>query len=99
MLSIVLELDMLVEGLFDVSSMTMVVFCSYAKVPVGIRASWNDFTKDYFLRSKSLVCVMLLVDASIPPQKIDLEYASWLNENKVCIEELISFKSFYPCFT
>ena len=62
-----------------------VQYCSYAKVPVGVRASWNDFTKDYFLRSEGLVCVMLLVDASIPPQKNDLEYASWLRENKVYI--------------
>lgn len=55
----------------------------YAKVPAKIRASWDGFTKDFFLHSKSLVCVMLLVDGSIPPQQIDLEYAAWLRENKV----------------
>eukprot|EP00250_Pteridium_aquilinum_P013574 c21429_g1_i1 orf=338-1528(+) len=55
----------------------------YAKVPAKIRASWDGFTKDFFLRSKSLVCVMLLVDGSIPPQQIDLEYVAWLRQNKV----------------
>lgn len=55
----------------------------YAKVPASVRATWDGFTKEFFLQSKSLVCVMLLVDASIPPQQVDLEYAHWLRENKV----------------
>ncbi|KAI5078362.1 hypothetical protein GOP47_0006033 [Adiantum capillus-veneris] len=55
----------------------------YAKAPGSVRATWDNFTKDFFLQSKSLVCVMLLVDASIPPQEIDLEYADWLHQNKV----------------
>jgi GTP-binding protein EngB required for normal cell division len=32
---------------------------------------------------RNLVVVYLLVDASIPPQKVDLEYASWLRENNI----------------
>jgi len=31
----------------------------------------------------SLAMVYLLVDCSIPPQKVDLQYATWLRENKV----------------
>jgi len=30
-----------------------------------------------------LVSVFLLIDASIPAKKIDLDYASWLGQNKV----------------
>lgn len=55
----------------------------YAKVPIEVRSGWNNFTKGFFLRSKSLVCVMVLVDASIPPQQIDLEFADWLCCNKI----------------
>jgi GTP-binding protein len=32
---------------------------------------------------RNLVVVYLLVDASIPPQKVDLEYAAWLRESNV----------------
>lgn len=30
-----------------------------------------------------MVSVFLLIDASIPAKKIDLDYASWLGQNKV----------------
>ncbi|KAH7306746.1 hypothetical protein KP509_22G028000 [Ceratopteris richardii] len=55
----------------------------FANVPTDIRSTWNTFTKGYFLRSDSLVCVLLLVDASIPPQAIDLDCADWLGRNRV----------------
>lgn len=45
--------------------------------------NWDDFTRDYFLSRQTLVSVFLLVDASIPAKKIDLEYASWLGENQI----------------
>ena len=32
-----------------------------------------------------MVSVFLLIDASIPAKKIDLDYASWLGQNKVSI--------------
>lgn len=32
----------------------------------------------------TLVCVLLLIDASVPPQKIDLDCANWLGRNNVC---------------
>lgn len=44
---------------------------------------WNKFTKDYFLNRANLVSVFLLIDASIPAKTIDLEYASWLGQNKI----------------
>lgn len=55
----------------------------YGKVPTEVRTGWNDFTKGFFLRSESLVCVMLLIDASVSPQQIDLECADWLGRNKI----------------
>ncbi|KAJ7558659.1 hypothetical protein O6H91_04G050300 [Diphasiastrum complanatum] len=55
----------------------------FAKAPTEIRTDWNKFTKSYFLRRKSLVAVLLLVDASIPPLQIDLDCASWLGQNQI----------------
>ncbi|KAL9686891.1 hypothetical protein QQ045_031284 [Rhodiola kirilowii] len=55
----------------------------FAAAPHEIRTDWAKFTKDYFLNRPNLVSVFLLVDASIPPKKIDLEYASWLGENQI----------------
>jgi GTP-binding protein len=49
------------------------------------RSSWLEFTKQYFLKRRVLVAVMLLVDASIPPQRMDLECANWLAEALVSV--------------
>ena len=58
-------------------------FSSFANAPKAVRADWNDFTKNFFVNRESLVSVLLLVDASIPPLQIDLECADWLGSNKV----------------
>ncbi|KAI9191531.1 hypothetical protein LWI28_009663 [Acer negundo] len=55
----------------------------YASAPQELRMDWNKFTKDYFLNRSTLVSVFLLIDASIPTKKIDLEYASWLGQNQI----------------
>lgn len=55
----------------------------YAAAPHELRTDWDKFTKDYFLNRPTLVSVFLLIDASIPVKKIDLEYASWLGQNQI----------------
>nr|CAD1834086.1 unnamed protein product [Ananas comosus var. bracteatus] len=55
----------------------------YAAAPQELRTNWGEFTKNYFLNRETLVSVFLLIDASIPAKKIDLEYASWLGRNKI----------------
>ncbi|KAJ0260794.1 hypothetical protein HA466_0040400 [Hirschfeldia incana] len=55
----------------------------YASAPHELKKDWNKFTKDYFLNRSTLVSVFLLVDASLPPKQIDLDYASWLGQNQV----------------
>ncbi|XP_019703272.1 GTP-binding protein At2g22870 [Elaeis guineensis] len=55
----------------------------YAAAPHEVRTNWEKFTKDYFLNRETLVSVLLLIDASIPAKKIDLEYASWLGQNQI----------------
>ncbi|KAK9231336.1 hypothetical protein WN943_021569 [Citrus x changshan-huyou] len=56
---------------------------SFAKAPDVTRMDWSSFTKGYFLNRESLVGVLLLIDASVPPQKIDLDCANWLGRNNI----------------
>ncbi len=44
---------------------------------------WQAFTQRYFLERPTLVAVLLLVDASIPPQPADLDAADWLGTAEV----------------
>lgn len=69
-----------------------VLFIRYASAPQELRMDWGKFTKDYFLNRSTLVSVFLLIDASIPAKKIDLDYASWLGENQVMYEILFISK-------
>ncbi|KAK9058794.1 hypothetical protein SSX86_023637 [Deinandra increscens subsp. villosa] len=55
----------------------------FANAPESARMDWSSFTKGYFLNRESLVSVLLLVDASVPPQKIDLDCANWLGRNNI----------------
>jgi len=67
----------------------------YASAPQELRTDWNKFTKDYFLNRSTLVSVFLLIDASIPAKKIDLEYASWLGQNQVDSSFLLEWEKEY----
>ncbi|XP_043709184.1 GTP-binding protein At2g22870 [Telopea speciosissima] len=55
----------------------------FAKAPESARTDWSSFTKGYFLNRETLVAVLLLIDASIPTQKIDLDCANWLGRNNI----------------
>jgi len=55
----------------------------YAKTSKENIMGWNQFTRDYFLERETLVSVLLLVDASIPPMELDLACANWLAEAEV----------------
>ncbi|KAF9621131.1 hypothetical protein IFM89_016625 [Coptis chinensis] len=55
----------------------------FANAPESARNDWSSFTKGYFLNRDGLVAVLLLVDASTPPRKIDLDCANWLGRNNI----------------
>lgn len=57
----------------------------FATAPEAARMDWSAFTKGYFLNRETLVAVLLLIDASVPPQKIDLDCANWLGRNNIPI--------------
>jgi GTP-binding protein len=55
----------------------------YAQVSKTKRQSFQNFIKEYFLQRQQLVCTFVLVDARLEPQKIDLEFMTFLGENGI----------------
>lgn len=50
----------------------------YAKVSKEQRMNWGEFTEDFIQNRNQLSCVFSLIDASISPQKIDIQFTNWL---------------------
>lgn len=61
----------------------MTSFFRFATASESERMDWSAFTKGYFLNRESLVAVLLLIDATIPPKRIDIDCANWLGRNNV----------------
>jgi GTP-binding protein len=55
----------------------------YAQISQLQRDLWLRNIQGYFLRRENLKNVFLLIDASIPPQKKDIEFANWMGEHQV----------------
>lgn len=53
----------------------------YAKTSKTARAEWLKMIKDYFINREQLVSTFVLIDSRIAPQKIDLEFISFLGRN------------------
>lgn len=55
----------------------------YAKIAKTEREKWTKMINNYLLNRKNLICVFLLIDSRIPPQKNDLEFMEWMGINKI----------------
>jgi GTP-binding protein len=55
----------------------------YARTSKANVMGWNKFTREYFGERETLVTVLLLVDASIPPMELDLACACWFAESEI----------------
>jgi len=55
----------------------------YAQISKTKRYSFEDMIKEYILKRENLMCLFVLIDSRLPPQKIDLEFMAWLGENGV----------------
>lgn len=55
----------------------------YAKTSKSSAELWSKFTLDYLKKRSNLLCVFVLIDARLEPQKIDLEFMAWLAENQL----------------
>ena len=57
----------------------------YAKRSKSLRAKWEKMIHHYLFKRQNLLCTMVLIDSSIPPQKIDLEFVHFLGKQGVPI--------------
>ena len=55
----------------------------YAKVSKGKRQQWSQMISSYLIHRPNLYCVFILIDARIPPQKIDLEQIEWMAQKEI----------------
>ncbi len=50
----------------------------YAKVSKDSRKIFGEMIEDYLLERETMLCVFVLIDSRLEPQKIDLEFMEWL---------------------
>ncbi len=55
----------------------------YAKTSRSNRSDWEKFIRYYLRNRENLQCVFVLIDSRLSPQKIDIEFCSWLGENGI----------------
>lgn len=55
----------------------------YTKTPLHVKRKWENFTRNYLRSRENLMCVFLLIDCRHTPQKIDLDFMTWLGENQI----------------
>ncbi len=55
----------------------------YAKTSKKNRKSWEGMISNYLLHRENLVATFILIDSRLEPQKIDLDFISWLGEKEL----------------
>ncbi len=55
----------------------------YAKVSKSVKSKFQKYIVDYIKKRENLYCLFVLIDSRLEPQKIDLEFITWLGENGV----------------
>lgn len=55
----------------------------YAKAAKSERFRFNDFVADYLEFREGLTHVFVLIDSRLEPQKLDIEFVTWLVEKQV----------------
>lgn len=55
----------------------------YAKTSKASRAIFQEMIYSYIQNRETLINLFVLVDSRLEPQKVDLEFISWLGENQI----------------
>lgn len=50
----------------------------YARVPAALRDKWIEDTREYILGRENLVCLFVLIDSRLKPQRSDIEFMEFL---------------------
>jgi GTP-binding protein len=55
----------------------------YAKTSKTERSKWTGFTYEYLKTRDSLLCICVLIDIRLEPQKIDLDFMEWMGNQEL----------------
>ena len=55
----------------------------YAKVSKKQQAGWGSMISSYLTNRENLVCVFVLIDCRLPPQKADIEFIDFIGSNQL----------------
>ncbi len=58
----------------------------YAQTSKSERRKYDQLIRNYLQKRENLVCTFVLIDARIPPQKIDLDFINWLGISGIAFE-------------
>ena len=62
----------------------------YARISKTQREKWEKMMKGYLLNRQNLMCVFVLVDSRLEPQKIDIEFINFLGENGIPLKVIFT---------
>jgi GTP-binding protein len=62
----------------------------YAKVPASVREKWIRSAREYILGRENLVCLFVLLDSRLKPQRPDIEFMEFLGLNGVPIARIFT---------
>ncbi len=55
----------------------------WSKVSKEKKASWGKMIEEYLLKRENLMCLFVLIDSRLEPQKIDYDFILWLGEKGI----------------
>ncbi|MBV5313846.1 MAG: YihA family ribosome biogenesis GTP-binding protein [Prolixibacteraceae bacterium] len=55
----------------------------YAKISISVKEKFQKLISRYILERENLYCLFVLIDVRHEPQKIDIEFITWLGENNI----------------
>jgi GTP-binding protein len=55
----------------------------YAKIAISVKEKFQKLISRYILDRENLYCLFVLIDIRHDPQKIDVEFITWLGENQI----------------
>ncbi len=55
----------------------------YAKVSASMRKKWMKASSEYILKRQNLVCLFVLLDCRLKPQRSDIEFMEFLGKNMI----------------
>ncbi len=55
----------------------------WSKVSKEKKASWGVMIEEYLLKRENLMCLFVLIDSRLEPQKIDYDFIEWLGEKGI----------------